>query len=147
MSWCVACRWRQRIVRVGQSGLTLVELVFAIMLLAIAGVTLLGAYQVSHQLAEVAQQTRIAVNDLKTMMEHVKSTPFASLTTSFPNGVPNGPGGNAYSTLLGGYGMAGEQITVAYPNPAANPLEVIVTVSWTYRSRPYTRTLSTFRSS
>ncbi len=132
-------------------GMTLVELLLALMVLTIAGVGILGAYQHALHLTEVSQQSTLALNDLNDMMEKIKSTPFSQLTPAFPNGAVNGVlggGPDLYSAIVGGYGLNQEQITVTHqPSIAADPRELVVEVSWTNRGRVYRRQLATMRAS
>ena len=132
-------------------GFTLVELLFTITVVILAGLGILGAYGSSLHLVEVAQQAMMANDDLKDMMEKLKSTAFTQLLTDFPDGAVNGivgAGPDKYSAVVGGYRLAGEQITVTHrPNTSADPRELVVQLTWTNRGRLYQRTLSTFRTS
>jgi hypothetical protein len=129
--------------RRGTAGVLLAELLLAITAILIAGVWLLGAYQSSFTLIEASQQTNVAVNDLKDVMERIKTTPFTQLNADFPDGAAAD-----YSAVTGGYTLTGEQITVTHsPNQTADPKELTVQVNWTTRGRAYQRTLSTVRSS
>lgn len=126
-------------------GVTLVELLLAIGIVLISGVWLIGAYQSALHLSEMSQQMNVALNDLRNMLERIKSTPFNSLNNDFPNGAPNGA---LYGGIIGGYTLGSEQITVTHvPSVTANPRELIVQVTWTNRGRQYQRTVSTMRSS
>ncbi len=137
--------------RNGLKGFILVETLVAIGVVAIAGVWLMGAYQSSLQLAQVSEQMSVAVNDLKDMMERIKTTSFANLQTDFPNGAVNGivgGGADKYGAILGGYTLANEQVTVTHvPTTAADPRELIVQVSWTNGGRTYQQSVSTMRTS
>ncbi len=128
-------------------GLTLVELLCAIIVFVIAGVAVLGAYQSSFRLVEASQTNTIAMNDLRDMTERIKDTAFSVLTTNFPNGTANGPAANLYSTIVGGYTLSQESITVTYPVLGVDPLELIVQVTWVVGGRSYTRSLSVKRTS
>lgn len=131
-------------------GVTLVELLLAIVIFAIAGVGLLSSYHWALQLMEVGQQSSVATNDLKDIMERIKATPFTRLNTDFPHGVANGPAGQfTYTNVVGGaYTLPGEQITVTHsPNTAADPRELIVQLTWTSAGRTYQRSVRTLRTS
>jgi len=138
-----------------EAGFTLVELLSAIAIVCFAGLWLLGSYQASWQLAEVAEQQAIATDDLKDMMEKIKTTPFNRLTTDFPNGAVNGivgPGTDKYLAIVGSsggvYSLQGEQITVTHtPDTNADPRELKVQVTWTNRGRTYRQSASTIRTS
>ena len=131
------------------AGLTLVELLLALLVFVIAGLGVLGAYQAAFELMEVGQQTLIAVNDLRDMTEQIKDTAFTAIPANFPGGVANcSTTSPAYSNIVGGCSLNQEQITVTYPNGAGtNPLEIVIQISWTNRNRTYSRSLSTIRAS
>ena len=129
-------------------GSLLVELLIGFGAMVIAAVWLLTAYHSSLQLTEVAQQAAVALDDLKDMMEKIKSTPFAQLATDFPNGTANGGVPDKYGTVVGGYSLQTEQVTVTHqPNAAADPRELVVQVTWTNGGRTHQRRVSTMRSS
>jgi type II secretory pathway pseudopilin PulG len=134
-----------------RAGVTLVELLVAIGVLLVSGIWLLSSYKSSLELTEIAQQETIAFNDIRAMLERIKTTPFANLQADFPNGAPNGVvGGGAekYSVIIGGYTLGGEQVTVTHsPSQIADPRELIVQVDWTNRGRAYQRSASTIRAS
>ena len=135
----------------GNRGVTLVELLLTITVVVISGVSLMVAYQSALHLTEVSQQSNIAMNDLRAMMERIKTTPFTALNNSFPTGAVNGvvgAGPDLYTGVVGGYGLGTEQITVTHnPNTGADPKEMIVQVQWTNRGRTYQRRATTMRSS
>lgn len=136
-----------------RAGLTLVELLFAVVAMVIAGVALLGASQAGLHQIEAAQQTSLAMDHLHDMLERVKTTPFAVLNTSFPSGAPGGVvggGPDQYGAIVGGYSpqLTGEQVTVTHsPSAVADPRELVVRVQWSNRGRVYQRTMSTLRTS
>jgi len=108
----------------------LVEIVVAIALLVFAAAGIIQFFLSSLGLSETSKEETIAMNHLINMMEAVKCTPPGSITSDFPNGVANGPAGNNYATLVGGYALTGEQIIVSYANASSNPLEIIAGLSW-----------------
>ena len=132
-------------------GVLLVEILFAIGILVVAGIWLLAAYHASLQVSELGQQTSVALNDLQDMMERIKATPFNSLTNNFPNGAVNGVVGLApekYGVIIGGYTLTNEQVTVTHqPNTNADPREMIVQVTWVNRGRTFQKSVSTMRAS
>lgn len=137
--------------RGGAAGFVLVDVLFAIGVIVVAGVWILAAYGSALATTEVAQQTSVALDDLKDMMEKIKSTAFSQLTANFPNGAVNGivaPAGDKYGAVVGGYGLTNERITVTHqPGTAADPRELVVTVTWTNRGRTHQRSVTTIRSS
>lgn len=128
-----------------RSGMTLVELLIGVAILLVSSLSLLAAYRYALELSEVAHQSAVAVNDIKDMLERIKTTSVANLQTDFPNGVANAA---AYTTIVGGLTLSGEQITTTHsPSITADPRELSVQVTWTNRGRTYQRSLSTLRSS
>ena len=132
-------------------GMTLVELLVAIVVVVLGGLWLLGAYHSVLELTEVSEQADRALNDLRDMMERIKTTPFTSLAANFPTGAVNGvvgQGQNLYAPIVGSYSLTGEQITVTHrPTAAADPRELVAVLQWTNRGRTYQRSLSTMRVS
>ena len=132
-------------------GFTLVEVLFALVVVVVSGVWLMVAYQSALYLTEVSQQTNAALNDIRSMMERIKTTPFTVLNASFPAGAVNGvvgAGPDLYTGVVGGYALSDEQITVTHsPSTAADPRELIVQVQWTNRGRTYQRRATTMRAS
>lgn len=111
-------------------GITLVEVLIAITIVAFAAVAIIQVYISSISLSEINKEEAVAVEHLTNIMEAIKCTPFNSITTDFPDGFPDGPASNEYSALTGDYALAGEQIVVSYVDPASDPLEIIASLSW-----------------
>ena len=132
-------------------GVSLIETLLAFTVVIVAGISLMVAYQSAIHLTETSQQSNLAINDLRAMMERIKTTPFTALNASFPNGAVNGvvgAGPDLYTGVVGGYGLGTEQITVTHsPNTGADPRELIVQVQWINRGRTYQRRATTMRSS
>ncbi|MBI3320949.1 MAG: type II secretion system protein [Candidatus Omnitrophica bacterium] len=129
-----------------QRGVTLTEILLALLIFLVAGGAILGTYLSANRLADGATETMMAVNDLEAVMEHVHATSFSNLLTAFPAGVADG-GASDYSALIGGYRLSGEQITVTYPVQAVGRLEVLATATWQSHGRQMGVTLSTMRTS
>lgn len=122
------------------AGVTIVEVLFAFMVVAISGVWLLGAYHSGIHLTEVSQQAALALNDLRDMVERIKSSPFnANLPVDFPDGISGngvigsgtdvGTGADQYPNIVGiditgdnvrDFRLSSEQITVAYRDQNGN---------------------------
>jgi len=111
-------------------GFTLVELLLVIVILVIAGVAILQSFIVDAYFSSINKGRTAAMTDLSNMMEAIISTPFNNIPARFPNGTINGPGGNPYANIVGGYTLKNEDITVRYVNPANDPLEITVTLNW-----------------
>ena len=132
-------------------GVSLIETLLAFTVVIVAGISLMVAYQSAIHLTEVSQQSNLALNDLRAMMERIKTTPFTALNANFPTGAVNGivgAGPDLYTGVVGGYGLGTEQITVTHtPNTAADPRELVVQVQWINRGRTYQRRATTMRTS
>ena len=132
--------------RLGRRGTSLVEILLGLVLFVIAGVGIMGAHVAMNSLADAATHTMRAVSDLQNLAEHIQAATFTDVTTTFPAGVADGGGAKPYATLIGGYSLSGEQITVAYPNQTADRLEILITLNWVERSRNRTAVFSTIRT-
>ena len=128
------------------AGMSLVEILIALVVFIIAGGGLMVAHLYGSQLSEQAMATVKAVNDLDDIMECIRATPFDTVTAAFPDGLPNGGGAGDYSAMVGGYTLVGEQITVRYPLQTPERLEILVTVNWTQRGRARSTSLSTLKT-
>ncbi|RKY27650.1 MAG: hypothetical protein DRP61_03720 [Candidatus Omnitrophota bacterium] len=130
-----------------KKGFTLVEILITTFL----GVTALGVILNSlistAYLLDISQEEEIASYHLTNLAERILATPLDYVTDRFPPGVEDGPSDNPYADIVGGYSLNNEHITVTYPNPDAEPLELKITLSWQDRKgRTHTRSLSTFKS-
>ena len=113
-----------------KTGLTLIEILFATVIIVIAGVAIIQFYLSSIYLSEVSKEETIAQMHLINMLEAIKCTPFSDIVVDFPNGISDGTVSNNYATIVGGYVLKGEHIVVSYVNPNSDPLEINVGVNW-----------------
>ena len=142
-------------------GFSLIEMLVVLVLSVIAIVALLYSLISTFPLTELAREQTIAVSHLRNMMEEIRSTSFDHIlgpSAGFPNGLfpqgvidgppdPNNPGFTLYQTIVGGYALAGEQITINYANPNADPLEINVALAWQdRRGRNFNASVSTFKT-
>lgn len=120
----------------------MVEIVCGITLLGLVLIPLMSIFTDVVRQVEIAKETTIATNDLKDVMEKIRTTALSHITTDYPDG--------AYidENLLGAYLLDNEKIKVDYPNGVdANPLEILVTVTWkSIIGDTRTQRLSTLRS-
>jgi len=127
--------------------MTLVEVLIAILIFVIAAGALISSISATARLISEARDQTIASNDLRSMMEKIRSTAFDTITTRFPNTVVNGPGGTTYQNYVGSYALSNENITVSYTNVNSDPLEIKVVANWRDRiNRLHNTTVSTFRT-
>lgn len=113
-----------------KNGITLVEILLAITILVFASVAILQTYLQNLNFSDLIKEHTVALHHAINIMEDIKCTPFSNLIIRYPNGVVDGPAGNNYATLAGGYTLINEHITVSYLNPNADPLEITVSLSW-----------------
>lgn len=130
-----------------RGGFTLVELLLVLFVFVIVGSGVLGSYLSIHILSQHAQETMVAMEDLRDIMERIHATPFASQLTNFPSGVANGPVANSYTTIVGGYTLPSQSLTVTYPSQSGTRLEILVALSWTSLGRARTVAVSTVKTS
>jgi prepilin-type N-terminal cleavage/methylation domain-containing protein len=130
-----------------KNGMTLVEILVATLVFTLALSALLGGMSAIVDLIDLAKDMTVATDHLRNMLERIRSTPFASMLTRFPNNTTNGPGANPYANITGGYTLVSENITVTYANPAADPLEAKTTVRWLDKKRhSRSAAMSTFKT-
>ncbi len=112
------------------AGLTLLETLFATMVMVIAVVAIIQFYLTSLNLSEINKDETLAMAHLVNMAEAIKCTPFNNLSVNFPDGVSDGPASNNYATIVGGYALKNEHISVSYVNTHSDPLEIKIGVNW-----------------
>ena len=130
------------------SGMTLIEVLVATFVFVIAFGALLSSVLSSVGLIDLSDEQSVAIIDARNLTEKMYAASFNTLKTLFPNGVQDGSGPNTYNTfLVGGYTLRNEHITVTYTNVNADPLEILITVSWLdKRGRARSMSLTTFRT-
>jgi prepilin-type N-terminal cleavage/methylation domain-containing protein len=130
-----------------QRGTSLIEILVAVAIFAVAMSGLLGSIFAVVYLSETSRNLTIATSDLNNIMERVRATPFDHLAQDFPQAVTDGPAANRYPAIIGGYRLNNQHITVTYANPAGDPREVKTTITWEdKKGRPYTASFSTYRT-
>ncbi|RKY30096.1 MAG: hypothetical protein DRP74_07690 [Candidatus Omnitrophota bacterium] len=136
-------------IKTDKAGMTFTEVLIAalIVLPVIIGVMQIHSY--SGFLSEINKGRGLAMNALSTMIEKIQCTPmpYSNLSIYFPDGVIDGPAGYPYDDIVGGYSLNEEHITVTYTNILADPLEIIVTISWQdMKGRVFSQSLSTMKA-
>lgn len=130
-----------------QKGTSLMEILVATFVFTIAMGGLLSSILAIVNLIDLAQDTTIATANLNNMMEKIRATPFAYMTSRFTDDQADGPGGNPYQSIVGGYTLTNEQITANYADVNADPLEINLTLNWNdKRGRPRSISMSTFKT-
>lgn len=132
-----ACRKKRR--GLSASGLTLVEVMVAATLIAV-GLTALIAQMISaYRIGCVNNETNKAQAHLQAALEMVIAMPFANVTATYPSG--------SSVAIAPADPMTNENITVAYADPAADPLQITVTINWTaFDGRQRTSSLTTLKT-
>jgi len=98
-------------------------------------------------LSELTKERNIALAHMTNVAEAIKCTPFSNVLNNFPNATTDGPVGNSYAMLAGGYTLNGEHIVVTYSNTTSDPLEILVTLTWQdMTSRQHRQCLTTMRT-
>ncbi len=127
-------------VRLDTAGLTLVEVVVAMGILAFA-ITAMLQVSVSHLLngsinrhrTEAVLDAQLVLDDIRALRDTGVSVP-VGLVEAFPAG----------ALALDAATLPEEQVTIAYADPGAAPLEVTVTVEWVeMNGRPMNEMLTT----
>jgi Tfp pilus assembly protein PilV len=116
----------------GAKGVSLIEILVATAIVVATTLAIIETFLVNLNASEMNKGNTIAMAHVTNMMERIKCTPFNNLINRFPNGVSDGPVGNSYADVVGGYVLNNEHIVVTYVNPAGDPLEIAVTLTWRY---------------
>jgi prepilin-type N-terminal cleavage/methylation domain-containing protein len=116
-----ATRSRQK--RSRRGGLTLVEVMVALTILAVVGLVAFPTMLSFVDLSDSARQENVGTHDLMSAVEDVISTPFTQVTATYPQGqaIPK----------YQGLHLQNESVVVTYDDPLADPL--IVTLSLSYK--------------
>ena len=126
-----------------ERGFSFIELMAASLVVLVAILAVMQVYISSIKLVMQAREMDIATDDLKDVLEAMKSASFANLLTDFPASPVT-----VNANVVGGFLLNNEVIRVTYPNgTAVDPLLIQVTVSWTGKDRrPYSQTFRTLRT-
>jgi prepilin-type N-terminal cleavage/methylation domain-containing protein len=115
-----------RVKESSKSGFTLIELIITVSILVVALTAYVWSTFTMQQTTEEAFEQLIATQDANQVIEQMRSTASTGLfptnvVTAFPN-----------NTAVPGFAnLQTQQVTVNYANPAADPLDVTVSVAWT----------------
>lgn len=127
--------------------MTLFEVLVAVFIFSVAMGALLNSFSAIIEVIDLARDKSHAVADLRSVLEHMRATPFDLLTTRFPNGTQDGTATNNYTAIVGGYRLTNQHIVVTYADTNTDPLEIKTTLSWQdKRARTRNASLSTFRT-
>lgn len=119
-----------------KQGFSLIELIIAISIVVPVLLGAIGLNVYVFRMNETSRRAVVALQDAHTVIERIRNTSETSLaqvTSIYPSG----------QAVSGFSNLPSEQVTVTYPNASADPLAITVTVSWTDRQGPMTRSLAT----
>ncbi|MBI3312494.1 MAG: prepilin-type N-terminal cleavage/methylation domain-containing protein [Candidatus Omnitrophica bacterium] len=116
-----------------RKGFTLIEVVVSTFVLAVGILSLLGTFLSGLILVESSRNRSVAAADARAVFEEMRRLSGTSLAQVTAQNWSTW-GRNAGLTAL-----PNEQITVAFRNPAADPVEATVTVRWQERNRDQAR--------
>lgn len=110
-------------------GFTLVEVVVSTFVLAVGILALLGTFLSGLTLVESSRNRSVASADARAVFEEMRRLSGASLAQVTAQDWPTW-GRNAGLTTL-----PNERVSVAFRNPAADPVEATVTINWQEKNR------------
>lgn len=121
---------RDRAEKRGMRGFTLVEVVIAAAIFAVAAVALMAGFLSGLMLVESGRTMATAAADARTVLEEMRRQSGSGLAAVTQVNWPT------WARDTGGLtSLENERVSVSYRNPAADPLEATVTVNWTERNR------------
>lgn len=122
-----------------EDGFTLVELMFAILVVGMTLLAYMGGNVAISQTAEQSHEKMVAFNDAMRLVELMRAT---AQSGSFPSNVVTAYPNNTATLSL--TNLTSETITQSYVSTTADPLDVTVTVSWSSRGiRTLTKSIRT----
>lgn len=128
-------------------GMTFIEILVAILIFSLALGPLLNSLLAGLYLIQLSKDQTIAVSDLRNMLEDMRATAFTNMFSLFPNSVVDGPVSNSYQSVVGGYALMDEHITVTYVNVRPDLLEIKVNLIWKdRRSNNQNASIYTFKT-
>ena len=131
----------------GKKGTSLIEILVATFIFACASAALLSSLTGALYLINTAKDQTAAISDSRNIMERIRASSFADMALLFPDAASDGPANNRYQDIVGGYSLNNEHIAVTYPNINADPLEILVDITWQdKRGRAQETSISTFKT-
>ncbi len=125
-----------------KKGLTLVEVMFTALILLFVLIASVAVFTISMRSITMAREVSLATDDLKDVLEKIRSVAFSDIITVFPDGEV------LDLDIVGGAALTDEVVVVTYPHgTTADPLWIDATITWTNRhSGTRTYTFSTIRT-
>ena len=112
-------------IRKNKKGFTLIETMIVALIFFVAIFALGALFASCLALITQSREIDIATNDIKNVMEKMRSLAFPQITVSFPDG----------AAVPGAYLLRNEVVTVTYPSASVNLLEIRVRARWTGRDQ------------
>jgi prepilin-type N-terminal cleavage/methylation domain-containing protein len=136
-----------------QAGFTLIELMIALLVLALVIVGYAGANITAQRNSEEMHERTIAIQDASRLIEQMRSDsrnaasfPDDLVTPDYPENTPITRHNEATDQEDPVFNnLPNELTTVAYDDPGGNPLDATVTITWTsYTGRTHTEAVRTY---
>lgn len=126
-----------------QAGFSLLELMIAVVLLAIGVLSAFYGQVSSLNLLRAARERNTIMSDLEACMETILSEPLTDIPGEFPPGVS--------VPAFDGLNLDSQQLVPTYPGfaggPVPEPLEILLTATWDdWRGRPQAIRLASVRT-
>ncbi|MHC4712539.1 MAG: type IV pilus modification PilV family protein [Planctomycetota bacterium] len=118
----------------GRRGFSFIEVLAAVALLVIGFMGMFASLHTSALLRETANETNVAMFKLQTTMEFLYGIPFDDVVTTLPEGTPIDLATLIDSEVNNDLTLNNEAITIAYEDPAADPLKFTISIAWTARA-------------
>lgn len=119
--------------RRGTLGFTFIEVLIAVTLLIIGFLGLFASMHSSARLRETSHETSIAMFKLQRTNEFLFGLPFDDIITTLPADTVIDIAALTDSDVNNDDPLNGEQITISYEDPAADPLKFTISIAWTTR--------------
>ncbi|MBI3615498.1 MAG: type II secretion system protein [Candidatus Omnitrophica bacterium] len=110
-------------------GFTLIEILVTVSIFVITTAALVGFYVSIAAMNESSRNMTRAMADARAVLEQIRNVSIGGLAAV------TGTGWTAWATANNLTSLNNEAVTVAYVNPAADPLDVTVTINWSERGR------------
>ncbi len=134
-------------IRTKRRAFSLVEIMAATMLLVIGFLGIFATFHSSAKLREAAEETNMAMFELKSVVEYIFGRPFDHVTTLLPDGAVAEIPGVTDRGPHAGLDLADKELVVTYDDPSADPLHFTVTITWMSRlGTQRTESISTARA-
>ncbi|MCX5702174.1 MAG: type II secretion system protein [Candidatus Omnitrophica bacterium] len=130
-----------------KKGMTFIEILVALLIFTLALGPLLNSLLAGLYLIQLTKEQTIAISDLRNMLEDIRATALANMFYIFPESLVDGPVSNSYQSVVGGYALMNEHITVTYVNVRPDLLEIKVNLTWKdRRSNNQNASIYTFKT-